>query len=58
MFLKTELPEGEVKAKFDDDNLVKDDREHFVKGDGFEDDPEDTVEADKDERRKQDEAPF
>jgi hypothetical protein len=55
--VKTEFPEGEVEAKFDDDNLVKDCTEHFVKGDRLEDDPKDTVEAGKEQMMKQDEAP-
>ena len=52
--VKTEVSEEEAEEKFDDDDLGEDGREHFIKGDGFEDDSEDTVEE---EMMKQVEVP-
>jgi hypothetical protein len=46
--------EEEAEEKFDDDDRWEDDREFFIKGDGFEDDSEDTAEE---EMMKQVEAP-
>jgi hypothetical protein len=52
--VKKEVSEEEAEEKFHDDDLGEDGREHFIKGDGFEDDSEDIVEE---EMMKQDEAP-
>jgi hypothetical protein len=52
--LKTEVSEEEAEEKFDDDDRGEDDGELFIKGDGFEDDSEDTAEE---EMMKQVEVP-
>jgi hypothetical protein len=52
--LKTEESEEGSEEKFNDDDRGEDDRELFIKGDGFEDDSEDTAEE---EMMKQAEVP-
>ena len=52
--VKMEISEDEAEEKVDDDDPREDDREHFIKGDGFKDDSEDTA---NEQVMKQDETP-
>jgi hypothetical protein len=52
--VEIEISEDDAEEKVNDDDPREDDREHFIKGDGFKDDSEDTANK---QVMKQDEAP-